>query len=118
MRKFLRRQDNKDEDFDDDYEDDDKYNNEDDLVTTTTRSVDTAEHMSTNDEMDQDEVFYHEMPNAAVGEYDNSFDLQNESTFHDDSDNDELVRSIPIELPLHYRVTDGNNGSKDSTGNY
>ena len=116
MRKFLRRQDNDDEDFVDDYEDDDEYDDEDDdLLTTMTRSVDTAEHTSTNDEMDEDELFCHETLNAAVGAYDNSFDLQNESTFHDESDNDELVRSI--ELPLHYRVTDGNNGSKDSMGN-
>ena len=67
--------------------------------------------------MDEDDCFCNDLiNNAAVEAYGNScesLDLQNESTFHDDSD-DEMVHSI--EMPLQYRVNEGNNGSKDSMG--
>lgn len=96
-------------DHDENYDDDD---DDDDLVTTLTRSVGTLSHSQCD--MDEDEMFCSNLINPES--YGNSFeslDLQNESTFHDDSD-DEMVRSI--ELPVHYRVNDGNNGSKDSMG--
>ena len=124
MRKFLRRssqgsQYNEDESSsgvgaaDEDEDEDEEDDDDDDLVTTLTRSVGSHSH----NDMDEDDCFCNDLiNNAAVEAYGNScesLDLQNESTFHDDSD-DEMVHSI--EMPLQYRVNECNNGSKDSMG--
>jgi hypothetical protein len=106
--------DDDDEENADDFDDDD--DDDDDLVTTVTRSVGTLSH--SHNELDEDEFLDgNMMMNTAVveayGSSCESLDLQNESTFHDDSD-DDMVNSI--EMPFQYKVNDSNNGSKDSMG--